>query len=298
MRTEQLKYLVDVAETHSMSKTAERLFVSPQAVSKAIKQLEQELDVELVVRTNMGVNLTRIGASVVERAKAMLDEELVMRQAVAKSKHRIEKDNTFSMRICSTSAVINIALPDIIAKFAYVNINIIPRIYMVDSVQELLAHVAQGKCDIGLLTYNEEALFRKFAEWQEVLDMKLLARDEMVAVLDQHLYHMGQSSLSIEEMNKYFCCMFSLLPIDEFATDASEVQVMSSNDADFHRAMLKKTDANVLMPRLAYRQFFSGKNYVALPLEGYPVSLLHTAVYRQDAHEGLKRFASLIQLEL
>ena len=39
MRMEQLKYLVDIAETKSMSKTAERMFVSPQAVSQSIKQL-------------------------------------------------------------------------------------------------------------------------------------------------------------------------------------------------------------------------------------------------------------------
>ncbi|MBQ3205000.1 MAG: LysR family transcriptional regulator, partial [Peptococcaceae bacterium] len=60
MRMEQLKYLVDIAETKSMSKTAERMFVSPQAVSQSIKQLETELDTELLVRTNMGVLLTKI----------------------------------------------------------------------------------------------------------------------------------------------------------------------------------------------------------------------------------------------
>ena len=104
LRTERLKYLVDVAETKSMSKTAERLFVSPQAVSKAIKQLEVELDAELLVRTSTGVMLTSLGETVVERAKNMLNEELLMNQAVAKSKHRVQSDNTFSVRICSTSA--------------------------------------------------------------------------------------------------------------------------------------------------------------------------------------------------
>ena len=77
MRTEQLKYLVDVAENGSMNKTAERLFVSPQAVSKAIKQLEEELGVELLVRTRMGVSLTGIGDSIVALAENMLMEELV-----------------------------------------------------------------------------------------------------------------------------------------------------------------------------------------------------------------------------
>ncbi|MBQ7049510.1 MAG: LysR family transcriptional regulator, partial [Firmicutes bacterium] len=42
MRIEQLECLVDIAQTKSMNKTAERMFVSPPAVSKSIKQLERE----------------------------------------------------------------------------------------------------------------------------------------------------------------------------------------------------------------------------------------------------------------
>ncbi|MBO5114557.1 MAG: LysR family transcriptional regulator, partial [Peptococcaceae bacterium] len=61
MRMEQLKYLVDVAETKSMTKTAERLFVTPQAVSKNIKQLEMELDTTLLVRTSAVVEFTHLG---------------------------------------------------------------------------------------------------------------------------------------------------------------------------------------------------------------------------------------------
>ena len=77
MRTEQLKYLVDVAETGSMNKSADRLFVSPQAVSKAIKQLEEELGAELLVRTRLGVTLTNVGESIVALAQNMLLEEIV-----------------------------------------------------------------------------------------------------------------------------------------------------------------------------------------------------------------------------
>ena len=298
MRTEQLKYLVDVAETKSMSKTAERLFVSPQAVSKAIKQLEAELDAELLVRTSTGVMLTHLGETVVERAKNMLNEELLMNQAVAKSKHRVQADNTFSVRICSTSAITNIVLPDIIAKFSYVNINIIPRIYMVNTVQELFEHVEQGICDLGLLTYNEEELFRKFVQYQHNLDMDFLAQDELVVVMDQHMYQIGKDMLSVEDWHSHFCSMFSMTPVDDIAQDARANHVMCSNDADFHRAMIKKADAYVIMPKLAYRHFFSGKSYVAMPMERAKVSLLHAAVYRKDVQEELKRFASLVRLGL
>ena len=175
MRMEQLKYLVDVAETKSMSKTAERMFVSPQAVSQSIKQLETELDATLLVRNSMGVSLTRIGEAVVERAKRMLEEETQIGQMIAESKQRNTEGNIVSLRICSTSVVTNIVLPSILAEMKRMGIDVVPRIYMVDSLEELLEHVRTDTCDIGLVTFNAEELFRRFVQYQNDLELNLLA---------------------------------------------------------------------------------------------------------------------------
>ena len=297
MRMEQLKYLVDIAETKSMSKTAEHMFVSPQAISKAIKQLENELDTELLVRTSTGVALTKVGAEIVSVAENMLKEEQQMNQIVARSKHRVHEDNSFPVRICSISAIANAVLPDIIARFSYVNINIIPRIYMVDSVEAVFEDLQRGVCDLGLVTYNEEALFRKFAPYQDVLDMNLLAQDEQVVVMDSHMYH-GQEFVSQKDLQGHFFSMFGIVPVEEHMSGSDISHVMRSNDADFHRAMIKKAGAYVMMPRLAYQHFFPGKSYVALPLEGHHHPMLHAAVYRKDAAEELQKFASLIRINM
>lgn len=298
MRMEQLKCLVDVAQTKSMTKTAERLFITPQAVSKSIKQLEQELDIELLVRTSMGVSTTKIGAYVVERAKIILEEEEKIGHMIAESKQQGNQENTFSIRICSTSAITNIVLPSILAKYESRGIHIIPRIVMVDSLQEALDRVAQGECDIGLLTYNEQALFRKFMSYQHVLDMDLLARDEQVVVMDAHAYQPGQRLISMEDFHGHFCCMFCIMPVEEIRDDAVSAHVMRSNDADFHRAMIKQANAYVLMPRLAYQHFFTSKSYIALPLEIELPPMLHAAVYRKDCREELHHFASLVRISL
>ncbi|MBP3624952.1 MAG: LysR family transcriptional regulator, partial [Peptococcaceae bacterium] len=123
MRMEQLKYLVDVAETKSMTKTAERLFVTPQAVSKNIKQLEMELDTVFLVRTSMGAELTHVGAAVVALARDMLEKELQMKQMIAADKKRTHYQQSFTIRICSTSAIANMLLPGIIAKFVQMGIH-------------------------------------------------------------------------------------------------------------------------------------------------------------------------------
>ena len=59
MRIEKLKCLLDIAQTGSISATAQRLYISQQAVSKNIKHLEQELGVEVLVRTKTGVFFNR-----------------------------------------------------------------------------------------------------------------------------------------------------------------------------------------------------------------------------------------------
>ena len=58
MELRQLKYFLAVADARSFVSAASGLFVSRQAVSKAVGQLEAELGVELFVRDSNGAFLT------------------------------------------------------------------------------------------------------------------------------------------------------------------------------------------------------------------------------------------------
>lgn len=61
MRLEQLNYLIAIDRYHSMNKAAESIFISQQSISKAIMQLEEEFQTQLVLRTNKGSFLTEAG---------------------------------------------------------------------------------------------------------------------------------------------------------------------------------------------------------------------------------------------
>ena len=61
MRSEQIKYFLEVAQCGSMSEVAEKNFLTQPAVSTAITKLEKELDVQLLTRSNHGVVLTEAG---------------------------------------------------------------------------------------------------------------------------------------------------------------------------------------------------------------------------------------------
>lgn len=61
MRFEQLEFFVETAKSQSMRGAAEKLHASPQNVSKAVKQLEEELDFPLFIRSRQGLFLTPLG---------------------------------------------------------------------------------------------------------------------------------------------------------------------------------------------------------------------------------------------
>ncbi len=61
MRTEQLSYLIEISKHKSMNIASQKLHISPQALSTAMKGLEKELNLHLLERTTTGVSLTKDG---------------------------------------------------------------------------------------------------------------------------------------------------------------------------------------------------------------------------------------------
>lgn len=61
MTLQQLRYLLTVVECGTISEAAKRLYITQPMLSNAIKDLEQELNLKLLVRGRMGVALTPVG---------------------------------------------------------------------------------------------------------------------------------------------------------------------------------------------------------------------------------------------
>ena len=52
MLLKQMKYFVTIVECHSFTEAAELCFISQSAISQQMKALEEELDVQLIIREN------------------------------------------------------------------------------------------------------------------------------------------------------------------------------------------------------------------------------------------------------
>lgn len=74
MELRQLKYFLAVADARSFANAATGLYISRQAVSKAISQLESEMGVELFVRDSGGAFLTPAGVLFYDRIRSNVME--------------------------------------------------------------------------------------------------------------------------------------------------------------------------------------------------------------------------------
>src|SRR4051812_40900331 len=72
MNLRQLRYVVATADHGTMTAAAQALFVAQPALSRAIRELERELGVELFARAGRGVALTEAGERIVQHARDAL----------------------------------------------------------------------------------------------------------------------------------------------------------------------------------------------------------------------------------
>ena len=70
----QLKYVIATANSGSFREAARRLFVSQPALSSTIRELEEELDIQLFERTNKGIRVTEQGNEFLIYAKEAVSQ--------------------------------------------------------------------------------------------------------------------------------------------------------------------------------------------------------------------------------
>lgn len=68
-----IRYFVAVAESGNVTRAAERLHIAQPSLSAAIKQLEQQLGVELLARHGRRVTITAAGALLLRRGGELLE---------------------------------------------------------------------------------------------------------------------------------------------------------------------------------------------------------------------------------
>lgn len=80
MTIQQLKYFVEVVNCSSINKAAEHLFISQPSLSNAMRDLENEIGAELLLRTPKGISLTAEGTEFLGYARQVVEQMSLLEQ--------------------------------------------------------------------------------------------------------------------------------------------------------------------------------------------------------------------------
>lgn len=105
MQTDYLKYLLDVSELGSIAAAAEKSFITPQGVRRAIGVLESEIGYPLLVREGRSAHLTEYGQAILKDARDILAAQNRMQRKIAEVSQASERATSYTIDAYFHSAV-------------------------------------------------------------------------------------------------------------------------------------------------------------------------------------------------
>lgn len=143
----QLKAFISVAQERSFARAAERLHISPSAVTLAVRDLESEVGLRLFDRSTRSVELTPPAVTFLPVAERILGD---LEGALEDLRSLAERQKG-SVVVAAAASFINIVLTPAVAQLARRHPGIRVRI-IEDTTESLVRRVVSGEVDFGVTT--------------------------------------------------------------------------------------------------------------------------------------------------
>ena len=189
-----LRYFVAVAEERNFSRAAERLHMAQSPLSAAVRQLEQEVETELLERSSRGVTTTPAGAAFLDHARRILES---VDRAIAAAR-RAAAGQLGTLRIGFSWSVRFATLPALAQAFAVRE----PDVTVI--TQEMWNADMPG----ALRSAGIELAVSVCPERDGALAYELLRRETMVAVLPERHPLSDRSELDTQALRDESFLMF------------------------------------------------------------------------------------------
>lgn len=175
-----LKYAIMVAETGSISKAAEKLYVAQPNVSRAIKELESDLNITIFDRNSKGMVVTPEGEQLIHYAKRILRQIDDMEKIFKYQK----KKNVFSISVPRASYI-----SDAFVEFSKClnNIDNAEVYYKETNAYRVINNVVNEEYNLGILRYyiNHDRYFKDIIEKKE-LKCELINQFKYVLIFNKN----------------------------------------------------------------------------------------------------------------
>lgn len=284
MNTDQIQLLIDLAQTLSFHKTAERLFTMQQNVSYKVKQLERELHTRIFIRSNSGVEFTSEGEHVLQCAYEMEKAYRTLREKLLLDNSTYKNDtNMITLYISSVllSSKMTMVIKNYKKEFPLGKL-LIKEV----SPDQILHSLFTHKCDFAFWSINEGYFEPYQIECREKgIISEVVNEDHAIAVISKESELASKKTLSIRDLTHKPKSIFGMLPLDYFGKNIDSFVLYENNNIDIHKQLIKEEDVICFTSQMIYDQLFMKEEFIAKPFD-YPTLPIQHIILKRNIVEN------------
>ncbi|MGM9971246.1 MAG: LysR family transcriptional regulator [Anaeroplasmataceae bacterium] len=148
MTLQQLKYVITVAETGTITEAANKLYISQPSLTNAIHELEKEMNLIIFKRTNKGIIISKEGECFLGYARQVLEQVAILED---KYKGNDVRKKQFCVSTQHYSFAVN-AFVDLIKEYGQEEYDFSIR---ETQTYEIIEDVAKMRSEIGIIFLND-----------------------------------------------------------------------------------------------------------------------------------------------
>ena len=264
MTLTQLSYLITIAETKSLNKAAEQLYVSQPSLTNAIKELEKELGITLFYRSGRGVTLTNDGTEFLLYAKQIYGQYESVLEKYGKGGSYKKKFGVSTQHYSfAVKAFVDMAKEFDMSKYEFA--------LRETRTMEVISDVNTMKSEIGILylsDFNRKAI-EKLLKSYDLEFHHLVDCQAYVYIWKDHPLA-KEASISFAQLNGYPCLSFeqgdnsSFYFAEEILSTNEYSQVIKANDRATMLNLMVGLNGYTLCSGIICEEL-NGNDFVAVP---------------------------------
>lgn len=262
----QLKYVITIADCGSMNEAAKRLYLSQPSLSETVMSLEEEIGIEIFIRTNRGIKTTVEGEEFLAYARQVVEQyRLLDDKYISRTKSRKKFCVSMQHYTFAVKAFVEVAKQFGLDEYEFA--------VRETKTAEVIEDVKNFKSEVGILYRNEfnGKVLDKLFERNELEFHELFTCNTCVYLWNGHPLAENER-ITMEELEEYPCLSFeqglnnSFYLSEEVLSTYNYKRIIKINDRATALNLMVGMNAYTLCSGIICKEL-NGSEYSAIPLD-------------------------------
>lgn len=265
MTLQQLRYVIAIADYGSMNEAAKQLYISQPSLSGAVKELEQEIGLELFLRSNRGISITPEGEEFLGYARQVTEQYQLL------EKKYVEKETKEKFSVSTQHY--SFAVKAFVELVHQVGMEEYEFAIHETKTYEVIENVKNFKSELGVLyltDFNQKVMEKMFRE-NSLSFKELFQCDTYVYLWSGHPLA-DAKVISMEQLQEYPCLAFdqgknnSFYLAEEMLSTYDYKRLIKANDRATMLNLMVGLNGYTLCSGIISEDL-NGDDYRAVPLQ-------------------------------